>query len=360
MGKATGSNPNTPGLLRTPFRKRVRSLPPCSTYGQYSSLRANCNGIAAHYLYIPIIAPVCRRRYVFENPHMKPMSSTAPHAAVLQAGRHQFRPGQRLGSPCVRSRFLFRCLAGRGVLTVNVREYAVSAGDFLFLPWGRSIAYRADRQEPMAISGTHIVPDYRPGPKGFLFGIPHADSDPQAFSPARRDAHLGELEGVVRGVTPPRSALNDLADYIVNWYFRGECTEWQSRALAQLLLHELYTATARSGRGGAALPPELQLLNAELRRNFAGVHTVESLSSHVRCSPATLNRLFRRHLGVTPAAWVHQQRMQHAGYLLSSTSLSIAAVGREVGLADPCHFSKSFRAWAGQTAREYRSRMRLV
>ncbi len=284
----------------------------------------------------------------------------APHAAVLQAGRHQFAPGQRNGTPCIRSRFLFRCLSGKGVVTVNGREYAVHGGDFLFLPWGRSTWYAADRSDPMAITGTHIVPCYRPGARGFVYGIPHTSSDPEASSPSRRDAHLGALEGVVRGRFTAHSPLNHLADYIVDWYLRGEREPWQSRQLAQLLLRELQTAVAMRAEEGGAMPPALQLLADTVQSDLGAPHTVATLARRAHCSAATLNRLFHHCCGTSPARWVHSLRMRHAAHLLAATTLSVAAVGREVGIEDPCHFSKRFRAWHGATPRAYRSRLRLV
>lgn len=283
-----------------------------------------------------------------------------PHPAVLQAGRHQFVPGQRSSSPNVRSRFLFRCLAGKGMIRVNGQALGVSAGDFLFLPWGRSISYHPDDYSPMRISGAHVVPDYRPPDGRFAYGIPHADNDPGAFDPWYKDMNLGCLEGIVRGTFREQSRLNHLAEYLVHWYQAGERYEWQARNLAQLLLEELTFIVEKDRTSDRAFPPEMERAADYVRRHLDRSISVPGLALAAGCSPSTLTRMVRTRLSTSPMQWVLRQRMRKAAHLLSSTSLPVGAVGQRVGIDDPYYFSKVFRRYHGVTAREYRRKTALM
>jgi AraC-like DNA-binding protein len=73
-----------------------------------------------------------------------------------------------------------------------------------------------------------------------------------------------------------------------------------------------------------------------------------------------MGRLFRRHLGCTPLAYVQRTQMEHAARLLATTDLPAKEIGRQVGIGDPYYFSKLFRKVRGETATAYRHRAALL
>ena len=67
-----------------------------------------------------------------------------------------------------------------------------------------------------------------------------------------------------------------------------------------------------------------------------------------------LNRVCRRHLGVTASAVVNRLRLERAEYLLQSTPMEITAVAFESGFSNLSYFYRLFRERRGTTPRLYR------
>jgi len=72
-------------------------------------------------------------------------------------------------------------------------------------------------------------------------------------------------------------------------------------------------------------------------------------------TPQHLNRLFQRALGMTPLRHLAHLRMRRAAQLLDDHRLSVAAVGREVGIDDPYYFSRLFKQHFGKSPLAYRA-----
>jgi AraC-like DNA-binding protein len=81
------------------------------------------------------------------------------------------------------------------------------------------------------------------------------------------------------------------------------------------------------------------------------------LARAANLSEAQLARVFRREMGTTPMAYLRRVRIERARGLLLRTELNIEEVGRTVGLPDPAHFSRLFRALQGQSPRAFRKHL---
>ncbi len=289
----------------------------------------------------------------------EPDRGIAPDAMVLLANHHQAAPGWRQRFGWVGSRMLLWCLSGRGSAEVNGRAHELEAGRFLFLPWGHSIAYAADRREPYVLGGIHVVPDHAPGAP-VEYRIVHVDRDLSAERPERRDVPLPGLEDTLAGRLDDLPGLAALAEYIVQWYVGRRREEHVARALARVLLAEMLGAARAPSSAAVGLPARLRRAADHARGNLGRTLTVAGLGEVAGCSPATLSRLFRRHLRETPMGWVIRQRVARARELLATTRLPVAEVGARVGVGDPFYFSKLFRRATGLTASDYRRRNSLV
>lgn len=71
--------------------------------------------------------------------------------------------------------------------------------------------------------------------------------------------------------------------------------------------------------------------------------SVVQLGAWIGCHPDHLARIFRRETGETIIGHIRRQRLERARELLADRSLSIAEVGRQVGLPDPTYFSRAYR-----------------
>ena len=65
------------------------------------------------------------------------------------------------------------------------------------------------------------------------------------------------------------------------------------------------------------------------------------------------SRLFRQHIGVTPALYVERSRIERAKGMMRFGSLSLADIATAVGFADQSHFTKRFRHHEGCTPSKY-------
>ena len=273
--------------------------------------------------------------------------------AICRAGNFQFSERQTFVNGCVQSRGLFWCRSGRGTFEVDGVAHRLEPNDLYVLPWGRRICYRPSADDPMFTSHVHLVPWYRPGSR-WVANVPHEFGEPEYDSPDRRDAEWPDLTGVVRLRMAADRPLARLIDYTVRWYLHSPRDEAEARALGLLLVRELRRKAALPAAQAASRPAELERLLAHVERGFQLGLRIEELAGLVGRSRSHVLKLFRRHLGVSAKQHVIDRQLHEARELLLSTTLSIAEVGRAVGLSDPFHFSKLFKRHVGVPPKEFR------
>lgn len=84
--------------------------------------------------------------------------------------------------------------------------------------------------------------------------------------------------------------------------------------------------------------------------------TMSEIAASVNLDPAHLSRLFHRHLGLPPIAYLARIRAERAATLLTRSTLPVARVGAMVGWPDPTYFARRFKALHGVTPTVYRER----
>ena len=81
---------------------------------------------------------------------------------------------------------------------------------------------------------------------------------------------------------------------------------------------------------------------------------LSDLARHARCSPASLNRLFKESLQLSPLEYLKLCRLERAAKNLRQSSSSIKDLALQHGFYDAFHFSKSFKEVYGMSPREFR------
>lgn len=153
---------------------------------------------------------------------------------------------------------------------------------------------------------------------------------------ARCEGHLAALHDELRRDQPRRAT---------------------SIGLLLLLLTELATGlrVPDDAQAGPAHPAVLRAVRA-MEAEVAAPWTVARLARVAGVSSGHLSRVFRRHTGLGPIAYLARARAERAARGLLESTASIAEIGASVGWDDPAYFARRFRAHMGISARQYRQR----
>ena len=92
------------------------------------------------------------------------------------------------------------------------------------------------------------------------------------------------------------------------------------------------------------------LLSKDLSRQWS----VEEMARMVRLSASQLHKLFKQETGMTPAQFLHLERLQRSCRLLETSFEIIKEIRIRVGINDNSHFIRDFKKRYGVTPGEYR------
>ncbi|MDC7230189.1 MAG: response regulator [Sphaerochaetaceae bacterium] len=124
---------------------------------------------------------------------------------------------------------------------------------------------------------------------------------------------------------------------------------------SQDFLHSVAFDVAQAlGEGGAY--HNVHLVRKTIRfiqQHYKDKITLQEIADTLEVSYSHLSKCFKRVAGTSFNAFLLETRMEEAIHLFSSTPLSIAEVGKQVGIDDPYYFSKSFKKYSGVSPREF-------
>lgn len=99
---------------------------------------------------------------------------------------------------------------------------------------------------------------------------------------------------------------------------------------------------------GALAPWQLRRASEAMMSNLGGDITLSELAKECGLSLSYFTRAFKQSTGDPPHRWLLRQRIQHAKTLSRDTQMSLAEIAVACGFADQSHFTRIFRAHAGQ------------
>jgi len=99
--------------------------------------------------------------------------------------------------------------------------------------------------------------------------------------------------------------------------------------------------------GAAPLADEIDRTLAWLRQNLDRPLGLQDLVPVAGLGPFDLCRRFKARTGLSPLAYIHRSKVEAAGFLLSSSDLSLAEVAARFGFSDEFHFGKVFKKVRG-------------
>ncbi|GIQ77393.1 AraC family transcriptional regulator [Bradyrhizobium sp. RD5-C2] len=137
--------------------------------------------------------------------------------------------------------------------------------------------------------------------------------------------------------------------------FRQQVTELLATRL--LIAHVGTLMTAPPATGGLS-PSVLRRAIDRLRSDHDAEISLASLASDAGLSRFHFSRAFKESTGLSPHAWLRQQRLEQAMNMLRDSDASIASVAAALGYASQNAFAAAFRRLTGETPSDWRRRIR--
>ncbi|BCU79495.1 AraC family transcriptional regulator [Luteolibacter sp. LG18] len=275
-----------------------------------------------------LIVPPDRIQHGSRLPVVKDLQVT--HIGHYHSAPHHY-VHRRKGSP---QAILIYCLDGCGYCETEGNTVTVGPGQLLVLPAGMPHAYFADEARPWSIFWIHFTGQRATdhlaaltgGESRTLLEIPEIEILRTAFEETYRHALDGFSDAGLLGLTTGLSRLIGLA--------------------------RIYSASGnrRSRETEDRILKTIRRLQAEPTRDWQ----VEELATLAGMSPPHFHDRFHQQAGCPPKQFLIRLRLQTACALMLDPGLTIAEISRRVGYEDPYYFSRLFRRHLGQSPAAYR------
>ena len=154
----------------------------------------------------------------------------------------------------------------------------------------------------------------------------------------------------IREIGPTRARLLELRQVVEDGQERGFADRLDR--LSELLVIESILGEARKSR-----TPEERAVDAirdQVKLAYLQRHDFQALARKHGLSGSTFRRYWAARVGVPPAHYVMQLRLEEACRLLVETRLKIGEIAEATGFRDPLYFYRRFRSEIGVTASTYR------
>ncbi|MBK9146987.1 MAG: helix-turn-helix transcriptional regulator [Flavobacteriales bacterium] len=135
----------------------------------------------------------------------------------------------------------------------------------------------------------------------------------------------------------------------------GDSKQFLRAALHLLLvrLQRTHRAAFRHGQGLVS-DTRLQQLRYLLANKLTELRTVEAFAAELAISRGHLHKLAQRNFARSAKQLIEDHRMMHACRALLLTDSDVASIGYDLGYTDPSNFARSFRRHMGLSPAAYR------
>lgn len=242
------------------------------------------------------------------------------------------------------------------VVEAGGERYECAPGSFIVIPPGLWHVTRSVVAQPGSRYWAHF--DWR--------CLEHeVDSPILTYHPAPLQASLvrhapaGVPDGILHGTMESPREMFDLHTRLRERWRRGSPRRRRAcRALLLELLLELLdtreSPPPRVDHDAGVAARAREALDALANAPVTSEASIQNRLSHLGYSYAHQARLFKKHHGITPNAYVQALRMTRARDLLRDTRLPITEIAHRVGFENLHYFSRLFRKHEGVSAREFR------
>jgi len=236
----------------------------------------------------------------------------------------------------IRENILIYCIDGSGHLTVDGKEYRLTADSWFVIPCHEPHSYLADDKSPWSIYWVHFGGSRADRYKkfyGLLMECGEANSSPKV----NRIAIFNEL----------------LAALEVG--FSAESLEYANMNLSSLLASFFYADTFASVKGYHSDKPVDRAI-LFMQRNVYKSLKIREISDYLGLSESHFSKIFRNQTGTSPIDYFIHLKMQEAMRLLTSNATRVKEVAFALGYDDPLYFSRVFSRHTGMSPAAFAKR----
>ncbi len=226
-------------------------------------------------------------------------------------------------------------VSGEGEVVWPGRKLMLEPGKLLVLPPGSVPDAQQDPENPLEVVYFHFWP------------LRQGQPLPKRSCPPPNDVHVHQFQQL--------AWIQELARHTARYGHRNDATGlevWQHHVA--LLLTAIEEEEANQQRPAQREDwPVLELMEA-IRFAPEADWTVEAMGQRVGLSRSQLHRRFAAVAGMSPTAFVIEQRLERAGQLLRGTDLTLEAIADRLGYRDVFFFAKQFKEKKGLAPGRYR------
>lgn len=278
------------------------------------------------------MAPQSVWRIVTAHPFAKNELLYVQELGDFYSGKQYFTVREGLDSYLIKL-----TLSGKGCLEYDGKRYELTAGRFFWIDCKKPQSYRTDAQTGqwhiiwVHFRGANADAYYR------AFLSLNAGS-PVAALPVGAEA-VGLLRSLMKLYEEQDSSLSDAV---------------YASALLTSLLCVCIRAAAQPEMAGKVPEVILEVKNF-LLEHYEERITLSGLAERFPVSKYHLQRLFKKHIGQSPAEYLNGVRLVRAKELLRTTELPVSEIAYRVGVENVSYFISMFRAKEGTTPQKYRA-----
>ena len=230
------------------------------------------------------------------------------------------------------------CISGEGLLDYEGRTHTLRPGQLFWIDCMKPQYYRTSpRKGQLRLLWVHFYG----APCRAYYNLFLAQNDNNPIINVDSDVAVKSTLDALIGLY--KNGANNLQDDIQ-----------ASGLLTQLMVRCISAAGTRAER--SSLPG--YVLDV---RNYIGLHyheriTLDTLAKTLSINKYYLQKLFKRHMGLSPNEYLIQTRLTRAKELLRTASLPISQISMDVGISNIGHFISLFKQHEGITPSAYRQR----
>lgn len=245
------------------------------------------------------------------------------------------------------------------VAFVNLQEYTYgrsSREQPFFLLIVTTQGHPQFRHGDLDVAATRGSVTYYVEGEDYACVAPHWEAFTFHFHPSGAILDLLRMRGVTRGGTWPGVLGDDALAAYREIFTYPQLPDHLAQHRAALLVDATLLALVRHLEEEAHPPRAMRLydLAQYLALNPAAPHTVAELAAMVNMSPSWFAHVFRAEFGQSVYAYLTRVRIELAKTMLTTTDLTAAVIGHQVGYPVPRHFYTVFKREVGMTPKVYR------